>query len=423
MLNGRIEQVKTDSTISTVSAAMLKEVISRLQFVQPNSSATAWETEEENTAGTFRATYQQLNAGNEKEKQYSKTNAGYTKLKAAQPEQKMLVNSQTNITVDSANAVKNITVSELQFVVINIDTISASGSKIEVSLRLTATATAAQLSQLTSLFSSLAYTRSTTLSAPLSIDQINRLAYTGTLENDNLQTLTQALAEVDQTDANYEETLVLKFRALAYLFPETAASLADLLVKAPHGSYNFRVLSQALANAQTPAATDAIATVVEKRSADEAVMINLLPTLATTTAPTDKAVEVVKTIAFDKTKSSVITSTAQLALGGMAYHFGKINPTKGEEVSRLLLLKMETETDTLQRILVLGNTGSPLVFPRLSQYVANDTASMEVKVAAIKAMQLIKQQEVDEFLVKLSTHTDSLIAKTAQEVAAARLLR
>jgi hypothetical protein len=126
----------------------------------------------------------------------------------------------------------------------------------------------------------------------------------------------------------------------------------------------------------------------------------------------------VKQLSFDEQKpqNPFIVSTSQLTLGGMANSFRRTDQMKSNELTEFLIEKMEYEKDTVQRILVLGNTGSFLIFPFLKSFIDGVSVSEQVRLEAIAALRLIDHPEVTTILNKLIDSRNADIGKTAKVV-------
>jgi hypothetical protein len=414
--NGLVTMLQTDKGISDMATNLLKEIISHMQFVIPNKHVNTWQTTEENTTGTYRAIYRMMKKENDSGV-YEKSILAYTKLKSPQKGEKVDADSKVNFSTNAAGTVKHISVSEAQVILFNKDTISAIGSKIVAELGTLSKVSDKELVVLDKLGESGNYTVRSGLSSPFSEEQITRLAYAGTLGNDNWETLMQRLRKLETHDSAKEDSLVLKFRALAWLFPANCLKMGSVLKNEPYETPAFRVLSRALIFTETNNAVDEIAAIIEKRQKEEKIMIELLPALATTKSPTQKALHIVKQLAFGKGNSKVIATTAQLALGGLANNLHKIDAIKSDELTRFLIKSMDKKQDTLQQILVLGNIGSVAVLPLFQSYINSKEVSQELRLRAISGLRLIKSEEVAEILNKLLINKqDSLVVNEAKKV-------
>jgi hypothetical protein len=411
---GLIKMVRIDTAISQVAGGLIKEMLSHMQFASPGKKLGAWLSEEENTAGSYLAKYQLLDS-NKNGYTCSRINNGYVQLRSLVPGQTIKDNSRSAISVDSSGIMTGLDMLEAKAVLVHNDTISLSKGKAFARLISVGSATNSQMTTIMQLAGSAHYQERTALSARLSDEKINRLTYSRTLGDDNYGTLTSALQQTGNDDAESIDRLTLKFRALAYLFPSHCKDMGHLLQFAAFGSAVFRVLSDALTYAQTPASVDALAEVIAARTNEEAVLIELLPVLATTTVPTEKAEAIVKELSLSTTGTD-IRSTAQLALGGMAYNFRKTDPKRSAFITGFLIEKMQLEPDTLQKIMVLANTGHTTVLPVLNDYLFSLSVSAEVREAAILGLRLMESNEAEPLLNRILLSKDSATIKTAEEV-------
>ncbi len=194
------------------------------------------------------------------------------------------------------------------------------------------------------------YSDRTTLSAALPDDKINQLAYRNTLGHNNWEALySQLQTATAQRDSLQKDSLVLKFRALAYLYPATCNKMASILILAPHSSFTFKVLKNALETAEITIAKNALVNVAKARKKEEDVMIDLLPVFATTVAPTEEMIDFVKEMASDTTNSGAVIGTSQLALGGIAYHLKKLDIKRSTAICQFIVDKLRNEKDTMQK--------------------------------------------------------------------------
>ena len=415
---GIIKWVTIDTTISQVSGGLIKEMISHLQFALPSGKVSTWHAEEENTAGRYLAKYQVVDSNNAGFT-YLKVNDGYIRLRSAVPNQEIKENGRTAITVDSLGGVTGIDMLEAKTVMVRNDTISLSRGKAQARLISVGAATDTEMAGMVQLAGTSNYQEKTQLSARLSDDKINRLTYARTLADDNFKTLDSALRQVTRDDAEAIDRLTAKFRSLAYLAPVHCNDMTRLLQSAEFDSPAFQILSQALNNAQTPAAVDALADVVRARRHEEDVLNELVPMLTTAPTPTTKAETAVRQL-LQSPPTPGIRTTAELALGGIAFNFRKLDPSRSADITKFLLEKMRTETDTIQKILVLANTGGKEVLPVIKEYFQHRLASAEVIQTSIFALRLIDDDEVDVLLENMLNDTEGIVVELAKEVIAFR---
>lgn len=415
---GKMKTIKTDTAVSYATISILKDILTRFQFVLPYKRLNTWQATEENSLGSFRAKYQLVNCRNAG-REYRKTNEGYTQLKTTLKNQNISTSCTTVVRTDTLYNIQKVDEFEVRTCRFPTDTLSISGNKVSIVLKSLIAAGEDELSAINELNHSANYSLEKALSTSLTDEEINRLAYKHSLANSNWKTLIQKLKTTNEQDNKTEEELVLKFRALAYLFPQQCKNISLMLQEEPYGTAGFRVLFKALAYTETPSAINALIDVIKNRRKAEPVLLEILPIIAVTKSPTTEAVETIKELAMDASNSEAVVSTAQLALGGLAYNFKTINPSVTEELTTYLI-KNPVRTDTVQYLLVLGNTGSPAVLPVLKAYIDSKKASEKVRSTAITAMRLIEKKEVDLILRKMSSNRNNQIKKAAMETIAFR---
>ncbi len=411
---GNILTIKTDTAVSYLTASMVKNILSNTQAVLLHGEKDSWRVTEENTVGSFKADYKVVHMEADST-EYEKINSGYENIASVKKGQKFLPNSKTTIITDPAGAVQRISISESLITLFGADTIVASGSRTEYKLLSASLINQETLLAFEQLEQSGKYLTATSLSAPLSSEEITRMAYKNTLADDNYETLMAGVGVMHTHDKEYENDLVKKFRALAWLSEADCVKMATVLKNAAVGSDMFRVISHALAAVETTFSITELASVVAERGNDEAVMTALLPVLATTSTPTGKAADIVKELAFSKKATAFTTITAQLTLGGMIKNLAHTDKQKADELTDVIVENMKNSQDTLQQLLVYGNMGACRLLPVMDSYISDPLVSVEIRKAAVFAMRLIDNKEVTLLLRKLSADKDTVIAKTANE--------
>lgn len=410
---GQITDIRIDSSTTPVSASILKNIISQFQFAKPVTNKAQWYATEENISGTYRAIYN-FEKDSLHNKFYSKRNNGYLAVTGSLKNQRLIPESKTEYRVDSSGIVRDIHFSEMQVSLYGNDTLSLSGTSTSISLVTAENLPGDDVTALPALYYQPAYHEASSLSSGMSEQKITELSYKATLGTDNWESLLAFLNK--QLTEKEMESLVLKFRALAYLEPEYCDKISAVLKTEPFGSYRYNILLQALSSATTEYATDAIVSFLKERIGEEELVIDLLPFFATNKAPTKKALSLLKEIAFSDGYSDAVSSTAQLALAGSIHSLRKINPQKADELTSYLVKKMEPVSDTLQKILVFGNTGSPAVLSYLKNIIANPGTNQVVKAKAIFAIRFITDNTATELLNQLYSSKDTLLSKTAKDV-------
>ena len=411
---GNILTIKTDTSVSFITAGIIKNILSSTQAVLLTGEEESWQVKEENTIGLFKADYKLVHK-NDDSTEYQKTNSGYEKIAAVKKGQKYLPDSRSTIITDQSGAVQSIRISESLVTLFGADTLVASGSITEYK-RISASSIDQQsLLAFGQLEQSGKYSKSSSLSAPLTTEEINRMAYRNTLGDDNFESLSAKLGQAKTAGAENESELVKKFRALAWLSETDCSKMAALLKLATPQSDTFRMMSHALAATETPYSINELAVIIGERRNEELVLTALLPVLAISSTPTAKAADIIQTIAFAKTGSASTRSTAQLTLGGMVKNLMMADRKKADELTDVIVENMKDTRDTIQKLLVYGNTGSYKILPVISSCIFNPSLSVEIRKAAVFATRLIDHKEVVSLLEKLSAGKDSVLSKSANE--------
>mgnify|MGYP001319055807 FL=1 len=411
---GTFSNIRIDTSISYLTSNIIRDILSRFQFTVPENTSSAWRATEENTSGIFISKYKLISNINNK-REYEKTNEGFTEWDGAQNGQKINIDSKTLLAMDSSGQICQIDVSEAQAILFSFDTIAVSGSEVSVALISKGYSTEDEIGSIENICQLPKYNRSTNLRNVLSDDQIKELTYKSTLGNNDIASLMLDLKiAISNKEVNMQQQ-ILKFRALAFLFPRSCKELEAVLSKAPFGSVEFKVISLALTASATPEATNAIARVILDRIEEEDILLKLLPVCATTTAPTDEAFNIINEIAFKHSRSREVQYAAQLALGGMVYNFRNSDSLKAEILTQYLIDKTGNIKDTIQQIFVLGNTGSPSVIAILKLYIDSVRSSKEVKASSITALRLIENEEVIQILKEVKHNNDSFILQAVKE--------
>lgn len=413
---GKIGELKFDAEISETATGLYKDILSRMQFVKPLKKTNDWQTIEENTSGTFIAYYQREDS-NGLNKVYKKNVIDYLTNKSKKENHNLIIENHTIIETDALGELKKVNTSEAQVMLQNNDTLSVLGSKVSIYISSEKDANNSVVSNLLALEKSKKYRYKTTISEAISDEKIRTMSYKNTLNTDNWETLIVQLSTTKNINKEAEEKLILKFRALFYLYPEYCVKAVTQIKNEQTNSKVFTVISTALSITETSNAIDALAILIDKNKDEDRLLRRLIPVLTTTKHPTDKAIEVLKPIAFSNNipQDHFTASTAQLALGGIANQLRQTDTLKSNRLTHYLLDKTTSEKDTIQQLLILGNTRSYLIFPRIKLLITNDLVSRDVKTEAISALALVNNEGVSRFLKKLLSNKDEYLKNKAQK--------
>ncbi|HLK57263.1 MAG TPA: HEAT repeat domain-containing protein [Chthonomonadaceae bacterium] len=205
-------------------------------------------------------------------------------------------------------------------------------------------------------------------------------------------------------DATLDTTpLALKLKALVSVHPEVCTLLSRKLALAPAGSLTMRLLTSALDSVGSQEAQSAVVAAIEARPDDWPALQRLIPPLGAAPAPTPEAQAILEALAAHSGQAS-IASTAQLALGSMAFHMAQNAPERAaqivdETIERLVQAKQTTLVTRL--LLTLGNAGSPRSAPALLSYLAS--GDPEIRAVAAYALRWIDTPTVNAKLETLLT--------------------
>lgn len=412
---GLIKNLQIDSSINYLSSNFIKDILSHIQYSKPLTKLNKWKVSEEVPSGISIAHYSFIkdSAGFSK---FERSNNGDIKIKSQQKDQRLNTDCFSDILIDSTGELNKINISGTETTLFGNDTIAVSGNKVGIELISSGISVAEDIKTLTELAGTSKYSVNSFLSSELSDDAITKMAYTNTLKDDTWETLTGKIDTLKESSVDETEIIFLKLRALAYLAPENCSKIAARLTKEPYNSNSYRLFSRALSATGTTSSINSIADIIAARQSEEAVAIDLLPVIATSGTPTIEAADIVKQLAFDTGRSNAVRSTAQLTLAAMAYNFKGTNKSKAGELSSFIIEKMENETDSIQKILVLSNTGSASILPFLRSIIDGKQVSAQVRSYAIQGLRLIKNNEVEKFLTRLENSKDSAISNTAKEI-------
>ncbi|MEM6755089.1 MAG: HEAT repeat domain-containing protein, partial [Cyanobacteria bacterium P01_C01_bin.38] len=221
-------------------------------------------------------------------------------------------------------------------------------------------------------------------------------------------TLESLLADLKQAEASSDENqnntpLYLKLKALVYLQPETSQTLGKLLVTADAQSLTMQILSGALSAVGNSQAQTALVNTINARSQDWDAMYVLIPSLGSINNPNDEAEDILNKLAFNS-QDERIASTAQLALGTVAYNLTQTAPNRTNKIVKQFVQKLsreKSEQQIIQYLLVLGNTGSANAFDTIISY--RKAPQPKIRSAAISALRLIDGKQVDNVITKILT--------------------
>ncbi len=410
---GSILSITTDSVTDNITQKLQKEIISRFQFVTTDTNKYKWQIKEENTIGNYTANYKQLN-NDSGYRHYLKTIRSPIFTTQNNVKQKTEIDSYNNIDIDSIGQILKINVSETIITSINKDTLSAIGNKLTIAFDKSSIAENTEIQNLVLLLKKKNYSNWMPLHQIITAKKILEQAYKSTLGSNTKETLFKQIELLKPGNKEAEDSLVLKLRAFAWLSAKDCIEIANRLIKENSNSTTFALLSKALSITETTEATTQIARIIKLRKNEEQLVLAFMPILATTKYPTTEAINILKELTIDSSITAAITSTAQLVLGGMAYNLRATDNVKAEATTQFLYTQLLHTTDTIQKLLVLGNTGSASILPLLKNVLSQ--SSTNVKLIAIGALRFIQHIEVDNLLYQLVISKQNKIKLKAKEI-------
>lgn len=421
-VSGRIKFFRADSSVSVAALGILKEVLSYLQFVPPPvPQKKQWEAIEENTRGKYLANYTVALSADSQSTIIKKIRR-YLRLKKSFKNQKINPDSEIRFVINKKGEDKSISVSEAETVEFGKDTVSMRATEVSLFRINEKNWMGLEDEDAVKLVPSKAYALRHTLSEDLTDEQIASLAFKNTLGEDDWSSLKSRLPAAPGLSKSAKDSLTLKFRALFSLYPSACDEALNLLLTIQSGSESFNLLLYSLSITQKAEAAEALATLARLKKEEPNVEMLVLPVLATAKNPTQKAIQSIRSLTFMPVDSSneFIASTAMLTLAAMIHNYFPLRPSPALNEANELIRRLVNETDTMKRILILGNIGLPIVIPELKKIIQGRQVSVTMKAAAISAMLLIEGKITDDYLERLSHSSQPAIKKEAVQVMQAR---
>ncbi len=412
---GRVNGIRIDSSTTSFAASFQKEIISSQQIIIPVASIAKWVNVEENPRGVVEAEYtieqkDSLVTSIRKEvKKYKKFNS-----------RKSEINGNLELLADYSFRKKTLdscSISSAEIAKLNKDTISAIGSRLLLKL-IDSVAIPQDSFNLLSKMSTLgAYTKTTKLNYQETNEELTRWAYKGTLGADNWKTLFDSLTDLNEISYEQKKALTLKCRALFYLQPPICTEAVREIEKMDKSSTAFQLIINALSITESEAACDAITAIIINRVQDKELTSQLLPALATSTAPTQKSIAHIFSLAFTNSvsDSDFVATTAQLTVAAMVKNIRLNDPLFSKAMEQKIIRNFQNTNDTLQFILVMGNLASGESFNYLKKLVEDKYVSMQFKEEAVLAMEANTESEVGSYLNSLLSNQDKIIVEAAKK--------
>ncbi len=406
---GKVISVSFDPNLSDISQNFARTLLSISQFVTPSSdrNPSNWETQEDDPNGKYIARYESSWGKFEKTKlRYLESVSGKqpntSEVKTTiKPEGKLTANF--NLQDGYLTSLKG---TESQQIIISKKNVGQVKTELDMTYVSQTVLNPTQLTKLqTAKTERNKLAQSVALSATPSEAETEAKIQRQELEDATLETLLADLKKAEaSSDSNQNHTpLYLKLKALVYLQPETSQTLGKLLLKADAQSLTMQILSGALSAVGNSQAQTALANTINARSQDWDALYVLIPSLGSVNNPTQEAENILNQLAFNSNDER-IASTAQLALGTVAYNLTQTSPNRANKIVKQFVQKLsktKSEEQTRQYLLVLGNTGSTNAFDTIVSFTK--VSAPKIRGAATSALRLIDNKQVDDVITKILT--------------------
>jgi hypothetical protein len=187
--SGKILSIQADSAISYPSLNVIRDIVSRFQFIKVLGKKYEWQIEEENTIGSYLAEYAVIDTTGSIVK-YKKINAGYKHVSADRGNQEYDPEMNSSFEFDDSSQLKKINSSEALVTTIKGDTISVYAARIFLNLGYVKNISGKFRMDLFRLKNTDLYKKESRIGSGLSQEEISRMAFTNTLGADNFESLT-----------------------------------------------------------------------------------------------------------------------------------------------------------------------------------------------------------------------------------------
>ena len=406
---GKVLSVSFNQNVSDIAQNFARTLLGFSQFVTPSSdrNPSNWETQEDDTNGKYIARYESSWGKFEKTKLRYLESVSSQKPNAS--EVKTTINPEGKLTANfnlQDGYLTSLQGTESQQIIISKKDVGQVKTDLDMTYISQTVLSPQQLTKLqTAKTQRNKLAQSVALSATPSEAETEAKIQRQELGDATLETLLADLKKAEaSSDENQNHTpLYLKLKALVYLQAETSQTLGKLLATADAQSLTMQILSGALSAVGNSQAQTALADTINARSQDWDAMYVLIPSLGSVNNPTQEAEDILNKLAFNS-KDERIASTAQLALGTVAYNLTQTSPTRKNKIVKQFaqkLSKTKSEEQTRQYLLVLGNTGSANAFDTIVSFTK--ASSVKIRGAATSALRLIDNKQVDNVITTILT--------------------
>ncbi len=406
---GKVISVSFDQNVSDIAQNFARTLLGISQFVTPSSdrNPSNWETKEDDPNGKYIARYESSWGKFEKTKlRYLESVSG---KKPDASDVKTTIKPEGKLTANfnlKNGYLTSLQGTESQQIIISKKNVGQVKTDLDMTYVSQTVLNPQQLTQLQNARTERdRLAQSVALSATPSEAETEAKIQRQELGDATLKTLLADLEKAEaSSDSNQNHTpLYLKLKALVYLQPETSQTLGKLLLEADAQSLTMQILSGALSAVGNSQAQTALVNTINTRSQDWDAMYVLVPSLGSVNNPTQETENILNQLAFNS-KDERIASTAQLALGTVAYNLTQTSPNRANQIVKQFaqkLSKTESEEQTRQYLLVLGNTGSANAFDTIVSFTK--ASAPKIRGAATSALRLIDNKQVDKVITTILT--------------------
>ena len=284
--SGLVQSVWFDAAANSVAQRLASTLLAAMQIVRPSSgtvSAAEWDAEEEDPSGKLVAHYQVQPDGT-----IHKTKPRYLLPTPAKKSKTIRLNPTIQsdgeyvATLDAEHHLSGLSVSDVQTITLQNKVVGNGILKLEMNLLRKDEASASELTRLrTASAERVKIARAAELYDPASAAQSEQNIQRQELGGATLESLLGELAAAEAKPSQENDTtqLFLKFKALAFMRPETCEQIGKLLSNAKTGSLRMQVLTDALQSAGNAQAQTALAAAVVDHIKDWKATQVLLPSL------------------------------------------------------------------------------------------------------------------------------------------------
>jgi hypothetical protein len=419
---GVIDAVRLRNTVEPMPAAMLRSVLSALQFVKPNNSilTETWSTVEPDTLGTCETVYKRIGSG-----KFVRTKSKYDSIKSLSElvrhqKSKLENDSSGRFTLDESDEVREVESDEIIRIPLG-DKAMVSSTKITIRL---------ESSDVPLLF---AHPDDLRLpgqplwgeNVPITASDLDKKEREQRANETTVQLATDRLLALDDRtdrDANDERhELQLK---LAALFDHNSNAITDAqnAIRRRLSASTTRVLFGALGDSTRPESEAALVSLAKSADLDASIRQTALTqiNLKDTTAPnTVQSLQKIATLS----DNGVLKRSAVLALGSVSSSVsGEGAESARADANNVLRSGYESATSEEDKLLYLGamgNSGDAVLAGDISKALEDE--SMTVRSQAIMSLRFVKTNEASAIITKtIINDTEPTVRSSALRAATFR---